>query len=333
MASLVSQATALGVRLARIGRPYVSERALAHHIKYHRIGPVRPSAAMRRRFDISSTRRNGREVFTIAPRSRQRRGPGAGQVMYLHGGAYVEGIFRWHWYFIAGMVERLGMTFTVPLYPLAPEHDCATASAFVLGLYGEVLAGGEAPQLVIMGDSAGGGLAVSVSLQSAAAGLAKPAALVLLSPWLDVTMTDPTQEEIEKVDPLLVRWGPEAAGRWYAGSLSTADPRVSPLYGEIAELPPTLMFCGTHDILVADARRLAARAAAEGADVEYHEENGLMHAYPLLFFPESRQAQERIADFVRDTLERPRPSPASPSITPHKDNPADLLSQINASLN
>ena len=118
-----------------------------------------------------------------------------------------------------------------------------------------------------------------------------PPALVLLSPWLDVTMTDPAQIELEKVDPLLVRAGPKAAGRWYAGAMSTTDPRVSPLYGEIAGLPPILMFCGTHDILLTDARRLAARAAAEGGDVEYHEEPGLMHVYPLLFFPEFAQGQ------------------------------------------
>jgi acetyl esterase/lipase len=161
-----------------------------------------------------------------------------------------------------------------------------------------------------MGDSAGGGLALSLTMQAIRAGLAKPAALVLLSPWLDVTMTDPAQEEIEKVDPLLVRAGPRAAGRWYAGAMSTTDPRVSPLYGDIAGLPPILMFCGTHDILVADARRLAARAAAEHADVEYHEEPGLMHVYPMLFFPESRKAQDRIAHFVRDAVAKSQPTSA-----------------------
>jgi acetyl esterase/lipase len=155
-----------------------------------------------------------------------------------------------------------------------------------------------------MGDSAGGGLAASISMQAANVGLSRPAALVLLSPWLDVTMTDPSQEGIEKVDPLLSRWGPKAAGRWYAGSMSTADPRVSPLYGEIARLPPTLMFCGSHDILVADARRLVARAADEAAEIEYHEKAGLMHAYPLFFFPESRQARDRITHFVSSTVAR-----------------------------
>jgi epsilon-lactone hydrolase len=318
MASLIAQATAFGIRLARVGRQFVDERTLAEHLKRGRVGPAPPPGWMRRRFDISSTVRNGYEVFTVAPRS-GRRGVdhAAGDIMYIHGGAYVEGIFRWHWYFIGWMVERLGMTFTVPLYPLAPQHDCAAASAVVLGVYRDLLAHDEGSRLVVMGDSAGGGLAMSLVMQAIAAGLAKPAALVLVSPWLDVTMTDPAQIELEKVDPLLVRAGPKAAGRWYAGAMSTTDPRVSPLYGEITGLPPILMFCGTHDILLADARRLAARAAAEGADVEYHEEPGLMHVYPLLFFPESRKAQDRIVQFVRGAVGKSRPASASPSRLPH----------------
>jgi epsilon-lactone hydrolase len=314
MASLIAQATAFGVRLSRVGRRFADERALAEHLERGRVGPARPPAWMRRRFDISAKVHDGHEVFTVAPRAG--RGDGdhaAGDVMYIHGGAYVQGIFRWHWYFIAAMAERLGMTFTVPLYPLAPEHDCAATSAAVLGVYREFLAHHDPSRLVIMGDSAGGGLAMSLAMQAISAGLAKPAALVLLSPWLDVTMTDPAQIELENVDPLLVRAGPKAAGRWYAGAMSTTDPRVSPLYGEIAGLPPILMFCGTHDILLTDAKRLAARAAAEGGDVEYHEEPGLMHVYPLLFFPESRKAQDRIVRFVRSAVGKPRPAAASPS--------------------
>jgi epsilon-lactone hydrolase len=323
MASLIAQATAFAVRYMRIGRRFVDERTLAEHLKHSRVGPEPPSAAMRRRFDISSRTSNGYEVYTVAPRAGRQASPGPGHVMYIHGGAYVEGIFRWHWYFIAEMVERLEMTFTVPLYPLAPEHDCAAASAVVLGVYRDLLAQRDPSQLVVMGDSAGGGLAMSLIAQAIAAGVSRPAALVLLSPWLDVTMTDPAQKELEKVDPLLVRAGPKAAGRWYASAMSTADPRVSPLYGEIAGLPPILMFCGTHDILVADARRLAARAAEEGTDVEYHEEPGLMHVYPLLFFPESRKAQDRIVEFVRNAVGKPQPASASPSRRRHEGRAAN----------
>jgi acetyl esterase/lipase len=219
-------------------------------------------------------------------------------VIYLHGGAYVADIVQQHWRFIARMADRLGMRFVVPLYPLAPENQCLAVTSFVLGVYRDVLASQGPSRLFLMGDSAGGGLALSLAMQVASAALPKPAGLVLISPWLDVTMTAARQEEIERVDSMLMRPGVRAAGRWYAGSLPTKDPRVSPLFGELVGLPPILMFCGTHDILVADARRLALRAEVDGADIEYHEEPGLMHVYPLLFFPESRKAQDEIARFV-----------------------------------
>jgi acetyl esterase/lipase len=302
VASFIAELAAFAVRFSRLRKKFARERSLAHHINRGRRSPVRPTALMQRKFDISLATRHGYEVYTVAPRS----APSAGNVIYLHGGAYVEDIHRWHWGFIARMVNRLGMTFTVPLYPLAPEHDCAAANAFVLAVYRDLLASYDQSQLVIMGDSAGGGLTMSLAMQAISTGVPKPAGLVLLSPWLDVTTSDPIQHEIEKVDPLLMRPGLEAAGRWYAGALATDDPRVSPLYGQIAGLPPTLIFCGTHDILVADARRLAKRAAAEGTDVEYHEEPRLMHVYPLMYFPESRKAQDRIVRFVREAVAKSR---------------------------
>jgi epsilon-lactone hydrolase len=316
MTSLLARASAFGIRALRIGSPYVSEEALARHIEHNRIGPVPPPRAMRRRVEVSSRLFHGREVFTVGPkpggRPQIRAGqPGqvlSGHVLYLHGGAFVEGIFWWHWYFIGRMVERLGMTFTVPLYPLAPEHDAATIGAFTLDLYRELLMDRPEP-LVVMGDSAGGGLTVALIQQVVASRLRAPAAQVLLSPWLDLTMTDPAQEALLRVDPLLSRAGPEAAGRWYAGAWATTDPRVSPMFGDIAALPRTLLICGTHDILLSDARRFRALAGAVGVPVEYHEEDGLIHAYPLLFFPESRKARDRIMHFVNGAV---REAPHAP---------------------
>jgi acetyl esterase/lipase len=260
---------------------------------------------MRRRLNISLRMQHGHEVYTVAPRS----SPSAGNIIYLHGGAYVESIHRWHWRFVARMAQQLGLTFTVPLYPLAPEHNCAAVSAFTFSVYRDLLAASPGSPAVVMGDSAGGGIAMSLAMQADSAGLRKPAGLVLLSPWLDVTMSDPIQHEIERIDPLLMRPGLKAAGRWYAGDMAPDDPRVSPLHGAIAGLPPILMFCGSHDILVTDARNLARDAAAEGVRIEYHEEQGLMHVYPLMPFPESRKARDRIVSFVREiTAVRQSPS-------------------------
>jgi acetyl esterase/lipase len=299
MPSLLADVAAIVARLAGVRRQFAHEDALKRHVARGRAEtPARPSASMRRKFDIALETRHGHEVYTLTPRSQASRG----HVVYLHGGAYVNAISYWHWAFIARLADKLGMTFTVPLYPRAPEHDCAATSGFLLSVYRDLIAARDPSGLVVMGDSAGGGLTMSLAIQSASAGLPMPAGLVLVSPWLDVSTSDPVQREIERVDPLLMRAGLAAAGRWYAGEMETHDPRVSPIHGEIAGLPPTLLFCGTRDILISDARRLVARAAAEGVEVEYHEEPGLMHDYPLMVFPESRKARDRIVGFVRETI-------------------------------
>lgn len=139
----------------------------------------------------------------------------------------------------------------------------------------------------------------------------------LLSPWLDVTMSEPAQAALEPSDVMLMRRpGLALAGRWYANHLDVEDPRVSPLFGDLVGLPPILMFCGSHDILVIDALRFAERARHESGrgadgtapDVTYHEEPGLMHVYALLPLPEGRAARQRIAAFLREAQGLPVPS-------------------------
>jgi acetyl esterase/lipase len=311
--SFVANAAAIVARLTGQRRQFAHEDALARHVARGGAAVAsRPTASMRRKFDITLETCHGHEVYTLAPRTQ----PSRGHVVYLHGGAYVNPISRWHWAFIARLVDKLGITFTVPLYPRAPQHDCVAASNFLLSVYRDLVASRDASDLVVMGDSAGGGLTMSLALQARAANLPAPAGLVLVSPWLDVAMSDPAQEEIERIDPLLMRPGLAAAGRWYAGALPAHDPRVSPIHGELGGLPPTLLFCGTRDILLSDARRLAARAAAEGVEVEYHEAPGLMHVYPLMVFPESRRAQERIVSFVREAIASGQSGSGDMSVSP-----------------
>jgi monoterpene epsilon-lactone hydrolase len=267
---------------------------------------ARPTGTVRQRLKVGWDTTEGCEFYRVAARNREP----AGHVLYLHGGAYIHDITAAHWRFIARMAEATGLTFTVPLYPLAPVHTCADASRAVTAVYRRLLDEYPGSPVALMGDSAGGGLSLSLAMQLRDAGLPPPRCLVLLSPWLDVTMSDPSQASIERSDVMLMRPGLEAAGRWYAGAWAREDPRVSPLFGEFGGLPPVLMFCGSHDILVADARRLAERVAREGPgqdipgrlDLTYHEEPGLMHVYAILPLPEARSAQARIARFLRERL-------------------------------
>lgn len=297
MASLTSRIFTVLLRLSGRRKYFASSELDPERVVAERGGEARPTRAMRRRLQVRWAMYDGCEIYTVAPR-----GPVRGPVvLYLHGGAYIHPTSALHWRFIAELAERLSATFVVPFYPLAPGNDCAQVSRFVLGVYRDLLDRHTPSTLFLMGDSAGGGLALSIAMQAAREELPRAGGLVLLSPWLDVTVSDPLQAEIEPRDVLLMRPGVRTAGRWYAGNLPPTDYRVSPLFGDLAGLPPILMFCGTDDILVADARRLTNRARQEDVDLTYEEAPGLMHDYPILPLPESRAAQAQIVKFVRLT--------------------------------
>lgn len=294
MSSLPARVMALAIRLTGRRRNLARgdldpEAAIAK-----RPHPARPTRALRRHLSVTWALSDGFEVYTLAPRRAAR----TGRVIYFHGGAYTSPITRIHWRFLGRMVEATGLTVVVPLYPLTPEHTCAETLAFALSVYRANLEAGSGPPVALMGDSAGGGLALSLAMQVRDAGLPRPGGLVLISPWLDVATDDPAQERIEPSDVMLMRPGVRTLGRWYAGEWALSDERVSPLFGTLRGLPPIELLCGSHDILVADARRLAARARSEGIPLSYHEEPDLMHVYPLLGLPESHRVEARIARFL-----------------------------------
>ena len=252
-----------------------------------------PPASLSKQCAVDVQDVDGHRIFTVRPRDG---GPVRGHVLYLHGGGYVNPPAFLHWWFIARLVKTLGVVCTVPLYPRAPEHQCDAGIAFAGEVYRQLVSEHGAQNLVVMGDSAGGGLALAMLQQGETA----PAGLILNAPWLDAGVSDPSQVEIERGDWLLNRFTLRTWGQWWAGSRDLRDPMVSPLFGELSQLPPTLTFCGSADILVADARRLTAAAPGK---VRYVEEDGLMHVYPLIpFFPETRRAWREIERFVDGVL-------------------------------
>ena len=234
------------------------------------------------------------KVFTVGPREG---GPVRGQVFYLPGGGYVNPPAGLHWMFVAKLVKTLNVVCTIPVYPLAPEHLCDEGIAFAATAYRRLESEQGSQKLLVMGDSAGGGLALAMLQQTRAA----PAGLVLDAPWLDAAACDPSQAEIERRDWLLNRFALRTWGRWWAGpERDLKDPMVSPLFGDLGGLPPTLLLCGSADILVADSRRLAAAAPDK---VRYIEEEGMMHVYPMVpFFPEARRAWREIERFADQVL-------------------------------
>ncbi|MEU9836099.1 alpha/beta hydrolase fold domain-containing protein [Streptosporangium sp. NPDC048047] len=153
-------------------------------------------------------------------------------------------------------------------------------------------------RLTVMGDSAGGNLALSLVMQARQAGLPQPARLVLVSPCVDVSCDDPAMAKLERDDPILAPEGVREAGRLYAGGLDPRDPVVSPLYGSLRGLAPIAVFTGTLDILNVDAHRLKDRARQEGVSLEWFEYPGMMHVWPLYSLPEFRRAVDEIVAVI-----------------------------------
>lgn len=299
MASIRARLVNLALPLLGVKRFFSQPDRLEERIAdLRRRKPIRPRAKWHKRFDISEFASRGYPVVTIEPKGGAR--PGAPHLLYLHGGGYVMDIAAVHWDAVMDLCERLGASATVPLYPLAPEAKAAEVLDAMRALYGELADRYGADHLTVMGDSAGGGMTLALAQMLRDEGATLPASLVLYSPWLDATGTAEGQRAIEPRDGMLAVSGLEACGDMYRGELAVDDPRVSPLFGELAGLPPMAVFSGTSDILLVDGRRLVERLAAPGMpDHIYREYDDMCHVWMLLPIPEAKRARGETVEFIR----------------------------------
>ena len=248
-------------------------------------------------------RDHGWRVYEMAPR-------GAAlpkhRVVYFHGGGYVTEIDAAHWRVCRRMSTLVPARVAVPIYPLAPGATAMTTVPTGADIVEELLCEtGDDALVTLMGDSAGGGLAMAVAQELRDRGAGAPR-LVLIAPWLDVTMTYESLDEVGTRDPMLSIPRLRRAGELYAGELDVKDSRLSPIYGELRGLGPITVLVGTRDLLVHDSRRLRDLAEAEGIEVTYHEEEDLIHVWPILPLPEARRARTAIVGSIRS----PRLSPS-----------------------
>lgn len=220
-------------------------------------------------------------------------------VVHLHGGGYVAGLDPFHVRYLARLAEALDARVVVPDYPLAPEHTWRDSHEAIADLTARWA--GDSERLVLSGDSAGGGYALALALTLRDRGGPQPERLLLISPWVDLTTSTPETEEFARRDPWLFLGKLRAYAAWWAGSPDDlARPEVSPALGDLAGLPPALMFCGTRDALAPGCRLLERRAAETDWDLAYVEVAGLLHVYPLLpGVPEAEDAWARTMEFLR----------------------------------
>ncbi|MEU9251890.1 alpha/beta hydrolase [Streptomyces sp. NPDC048270] len=297
MPSLRSRALSAALIAAGRRRRFASVEAVRTRVAESARRPAShlPPRSLGRVADISRTFVGAWPVYEVSPRGSE---PVA-RVLYVHGGSYINELVRPHWALIRTLVTQARARVVVPAYILAPRGTADRTVPVAADLLSGLIASGGEGGTVLVGDSAGAGLALAAAQRLRERSGAQPSRIVLISPWLDVTMSHPDQAGIEADDPMLARPGLREAGRLYAGTLAADDPRVSPLHGSFEGLAPLTVFTGTRDVLTTDSRELVRRARAAGVEVEFHEEAGLPHVYPLLPLPEGRAARDRIVELIR----------------------------------
>lgn len=222
-------------------------------------------------------------------------------IYYLHGGAYWNQPLGIHYSFLHRLANQLNAKIVMPLYPKSPDFHAVDAIRMVAGNYSAFLKKHRADpkKVLLMGDSAGGGLALSLLQILRAEKKPLPLMTFLFSPWLDVSDSNPEMKKLQQDDPLLELANLSFRGEWYAGDLSTKDPLISPRYADFSNLPPVDIFFGTHDLLYADAEKLQQEARQHPDwPLTFHIFENMDHIFSLYPIPE---AEETIA-IVRDRL-------------------------------
>jgi len=260
--------------------------------------PAKLPGSLKKKADITFTEKNGRKIWTIKPKNKT----SDKVILYLHGGAYILNISKFHWRFIEDILTETNATVIVPDYPLSPAAACKEVYAFIEEIYFAILHSGVLPQnIYIMGDSAGGGLSLGFSQQLNAENKPQPAQIILLSPWIDVTMSNPEINKVNKKDKMLGIKGLQLAGRSYAGTLDDKDFRISPLYGSIKGLGKISVFIGTHDLFIFDCRKLKQQLEEANLAFNFFEYPEMFHGWMVVKgLKESKSAKAQITGIINN---------------------------------
>jgi len=229
--------------------------------------------------------------------------PTARVILYLHGGAYYMGSCESHRSLAWRLAQASGSRVALIEYRLAPEHKFPAAVEDAVKAYESLLAQGIAPdRIAIAGDSAGGGLTMATLISLRDAGKPLPACAALLSPWTDLAGTGPSMESRAAHDPWLDPEGIRKAPLLYCSAEQLTHPLVSPLYADLAGLPPILIHVGHDECLLDDSVRLHEKLRQAGVDARLHVWEDMWHVFHSFPIPEADEALKEIGDFMKEKI-------------------------------
>lgn len=250
---------------------------------------------------VQKTEFQGMQVLLLNPEG------GGKKILYLHGGSYLHDPDPHHFKFLKKLIDQSDARVIFPVYPKAPWHDYSKTYDLITKLYQDMSkdadgenedSESENSEIIIMGDSAGGGLSLGVSQYFATMGLKKPSAVIVLSPWLDLTMENPQIKEFEKVDPWLRQATSVEIAKSWANGTDVKDYRISPTFGTLEGLQNVTIFVGTREILYPDIIAFSEKLKAKNIKTNLFIGEGLNHVYPLFPIPEADEAITSIVEIM-----------------------------------
>ena len=218
-----------------------------------------------------------RNIFIITPKNEPKSNK---KILYFHGGSYMAEASKAHWDFIEKLIKDLGVTVILPDYPLSPKYTYKDVFNMVIPLYKEIIEKVDANDLIVMGDSAGGGLSLAMEEKLNEEGNIKmPSKTILISPWLDVRLENPKIEEYQKNDTVLNKETLKLAGLAYSTPEGINNYLVNPIDGNLSKLENVTIFIGTFDILNPDVHLLQEKAKEQGVEIEVKEYQQAKHIW------------------------------------------------------
>ncbi|WP_281199670.1 alpha/beta hydrolase fold domain-containing protein [Staphylococcus schleiferi] len=218
------------------------------------------------------------------------------KILYIYGGTFVLQPSVFHWRFMDKLAYETLHEVVLPIYPKAPEYTYRETHQAIEQAYSRLLKETDADNIVIMGDASGGNMALSfVQKLMEQDELPLPRQLYLISPWLDLSLSNPDiTEQVQKKDPIQNVFSLKSVAKVWVDDLERKNPRVSPMYGPVRGLPPVYMFGGTSEIFYPDMRKLADYFEAEQQPIHFYEYKDMVTAFPLYPIVESRKVLKQI---------------------------------------
>lgn len=221
-----------------------------------------------------------------------------GIILYLHGGAYAVGSVNVHREFLTRLVKACQIKVLAIDYHLAPEHPFPAALDDSLKAYNWLLSQGYNPSnIVIAGDSAGGGLAIATLISLRDSKIPLPSCAVCISPWLNLSYT--REKNNNNNDPIL---NPEILSifsRYYAGHTDADNPLISPIFASLQGLPPLLIQVGTNEILLDEIKQFNEKAHQAKIEIVLDCWEGMFHVFQIIpIIPETKLSLEKISSFI-----------------------------------